>query len=588
VNQTTTTDDRRATFLKYMLRYRRQLFEGFICLILTQAIGLAGPWVLKLSIDYITAGTVSPGHLAQYAGLLVAIAVAASVFRYGMRMKMIGASRDMEYDLRNDLFQHLEKLSISFFHRMRTGDIMARATNDLGYVRNFWGPGVMHLSGAIVIPFAAALMFVLDAKLAILTLIPVPIVALSVYGLKRAITVRAERRQAQFAEMTTMAQENFSGIRVVKAYATEEREVAWFEKACEEYLRRNMSLVKLDGLLFPLLGLLVGTMMTIIIAVGGRAAIAGTMTLGDLAAFLSYAMMLMWPTAALGWVVNLYQTALAALKRINEILTEEPEIADTPGVAPDGRIEGAIEFRNVAFQYDGQSEPVLKDISFKIPKGSTVAIVGRTGSGKSTLVHLIPRLFDPQRGTLFIDGRDARKIPLHVLRQNVGFVPQEPFLFSDTIASNIAYGVDGIPDDKVKNAARISHILEEIEEFPRGISTRLGERGVNLSGGQKQRITISRATIKEPKILVLDDALSSVDTETEEKILRDFLRVTAGTTTIVISHRISTVKNADVIVVLEDGKVAEQGSHADLLAQNGIYADMYRRQLLEQEIEDTS
>jgi ATP-binding cassette subfamily B protein len=328
--------------------------------------------------------------------------------------------------------------------------------------------------------------------------------------------------------------------------------------------------------------------MTIIVAAGGRAAIAGTMTLGDLAAFLTYAMMLMWPTAAIGWVVNMYQTALAALNRINEILAAEPEIADPPGVAPDGRIEGAIEFRNVAFQYDGQSEPVLKDISFKIPKGSTVAIVGRTGSGKSTLVHLIPRLFDPNKGELFIDGRDIRKIPLNVLRQHVGFVPQEPFLFSDTIASNIAYGVDGVSTDKVMDAARISHILEEIEEFPRGVDTGLGERGVNLSGGQKQRITISRATIKKPKILVLDDALSSVDTETEEKILQNLLHTTAGTTRIVISHRISTVQNADFIVVLDDGKVAEQGSHAQLLAQNGIYADMYRRQLLEQEIEEAS
>jgi ATP-binding cassette subfamily B protein len=553
---------------------------------MTRAVGLVAPKLLGFCIDYVETGTVSAGRLALFAGLFLMVSLVVAAFLYGMRMNLITASRDMEYDLRNDLFTHLERLSPSFFRRVRTGDIMARATNDLNYVRNFLGPGIMHLAGAIVIPFAAILMFSIDARLAVLSLIPVPVVSTLVYLLRKSIHTRAELRQAQFSEISAMAQENFSGIRVVKAYASDDREIAAFDGACREYIDRNMSLARIDGLLFPLLGLLVGMMLAIIVTVGGRAVIQGRITLGDLTAFFGYVGMLMWPTAAIGWVVNMYQTATAALKRINEIFMEEPEIADAPDVLPVTDIEGGLEFKNVEFQYDGQSEPVLKDVSFKIPTGSTVAIVGRTGAGKSTLVHLIPRLFDPLKGSVLIDGHDVRKLPLEVLRQNVGFVPQEPFLFSTTVSSNIAYGADEASSIEIAEAARVSHILEDLDSFPDGMDTGLGERGVNLSGGQKQRITIGRASIGRPKIIVLDDALSSVDTETEEKILADLLDATAGSTRIVISHRISTVKNADSIVVLDDGRVAEQGTHTDLLAQDGLYADMYRRQLLEEEIEE--
>jgi len=553
---------------------------------LRNLIGLVPPWLLKICIDSIEKDRASPVYLAGFGALMLAAVLVASAFRYGMRMNMIRASRDMEYDLRNDLFGHLETLPASFFHKMKTGDIMARATNDLNYVRNLLGPGIMHISGAIVVPFIAVLLFVLDPKLASLSLIPIPVISVMVYLLRRSVRARAERCQEQFSEISALAQENFSGVRVVKAYASEDREVEVFDNACKEYLHRNMSLARVDGLFGPLLGLLVGAMVAIIIGVGGHGVIAGRMTVGELTAFLTYTMMMVWPTMAIGWVVNMHQSASAALGRINKIFMAEPEIADPQEAVPLGRIEGAIEFRNVSFQYDANDAPVLKDISVEIPNGSTVAIVGRTGSGKSTLVRLLPRLFDPTIGTVLIDGRDIRQMPLKALRQSIGFVPQETFLFSDTIRSNIAYGVDEVPESEILDAARVSHILEDFEALPDGIDTLLGERGVNLSGGQKQRITVGRALMTKPRILVLDDALSSVDTGTEEKILQDLLHATEKHTRIIISHRISTVKDADIILVLDDGKIVEKGKHAELLARDGLYAVLYRSQLLEEEIQD--
>lgn len=585
MNNNNTRQNRKPTFIKYMMPYRHKLMVGMVCLIIAQGLGLVAPWLLKICIDSIGQGTASSLYLARFAGLLVGVALVALVFGYAMRMNLITASRDMEYDLRNDLFRHLQTLSASFFHTMKTGDIMARATNDVNYVRNFWGPGVMNIAGAIMIPFAVVLMFAINAQLALLAFIPLPIVTTLVYLLRTSVHARAERCQEQYSTMSALAQENFTGIRVVKSYAIEDREIAAFDAACMKYLNRNMSLARLDGLFHPLFGMVIGMVMTIIVTVGGRDVINGTMTLGDLTAFLSYSMMMMWPTAAIGWSVSLYQSGGAALARINQILTTEPEIADAPDALPGAKIAGEIEFRNVWFQYDGQNEPVLRDISLKIPKGATVAVVGRTGSGKSTLVNLVPRLLDPAKGAVLIDGQDVRNIPLQTLRHHVGFVPQETFLFSDTVRSNISYGVDGVPESEILNAGRLSHILEELKEFPHGLDTMLGERGVNISGGQKQRVTIGRALIKKPKILVLDDALSSVDTETEEKILHDLVHAVTDTTKIIISHRISTVKEADTIVVIDNGTIVASGTHDELLTQGGIYAGMYQKQLLEGEIE---
>jgi ATP-binding cassette subfamily B protein len=465
---------------------------------------------------------------------------------------------------------------------MRTGDIMARVTNDLNAVRMLMGPAIMYSANTIVFT-AAALWFMVhnSPKLTLYAFLPLPIVSVTIQYFGRRIHERFERIQAMFSDISARAQENFSGARMVRAYVQEEAEIAAFETANEEYVSRSLKLVRLMGMLWPTLELMLGLALVLILWMGGREVLAGRMQIGAFTAFNIYMMQLTFPIIALGWVVSIFQRGTASLVRLNEIMQEQPEIKNEPG-AQDRQVQGEIEFRGLNFEYDGKR--VLRDLNLKIPAGSSMAIVGPTGSGKSTLVNLIPRIYDAAPGSVLVDGRPVRDFSLESLRRNVGFVPQETFLFSDRIRENIALGVESASDEEVRDAADSANIAGDIESFPEGYQTVVGERGITLSGGQKQRTAIARALIRNPCILILDDALSSVDTHTEDKILNHLREVMRGRTTIFISHRVSTVRNADRIAVLHGGRIVEQGTHDELIALDGYYNDLYNKQLLEEEL----
>jgi ATP-binding cassette subfamily B protein len=519
-----------------------------------------------------------------YSLLLVAVVAAKGIFQFLTRWIVIGISREIEFDMRNDLFRHLESLSYSYYQRTRTGDIMARATNDLNAVRMLLGPAIMYSANTVVFT-AGALIFMLSIspKLTLYAFLPLPIVSIVVQYFGRRIHERFERIQAMFSDISARAQENFSGARVIRAYAQEEAEIASFESANREYIARSLKLVRLMGMLWPTLETLLGLAIVLVLWLGGREVLLGHMTVGGFVAFNTYMIQLTWPVIALGWVINIFQRGTASLVRISEILREQPEITDEAGVraAPE-LVRGEIEFRNLNFSYNGTR--VLSDIDLHIPAGTSVAIVGPTGSGKSTLVSLIPRIFDAAPGSVLLDGRPIIEYPLETLRRNIGFVPQETFLFSDTVLENIAFGTEHADETQVRGAAEGASIAADIEAFPDEYSTTVGERGITLSGGQKQRTAIARAIIRDPRILVLDDALSSVDTQTEDKILNHLGEIMRGRTTIFISHRVSTVRNADRIVVLHGGRIVEMGTHEELLARNGYYTDLYNKQLLEEEL----
>jgi ATP-binding cassette subfamily B multidrug efflux pump len=575
----------------YLKRYRIGLIWGSMCVLLTNGIAVQFPQVLRHAINDLHSGVTSQ-KLLKYALAIIAVFVAKGIFQFLTRWIVIGISRDIEFDLRNDLFAHLERLSHSYYQRNRTGDIMARATNDLNAVRNLLGPAIMYSANTIVFTaLAVGYMLKISPKLTIFAFLPLPVVSIVIQYFGRRIHERFERIQAMFSDISARAQENFSGARVIRAYVQEQAEIAAFEGANQEYIRRSLGLVRLMGMLWPTLELMLGIAVVIVLWLGGRQVLAGKMDVGDFVAFNTYMAQLMWPVIALGWVINLFQRGTASMARIQEIFSQKPEIADAPQIgagSPDvvREIEGEVEFRDLNFGYDGV--PVLKDVNLRIPAGSSLAIVGPTGSGKTTLVSLIPRIYDASADSVLIDGRPIREYTLDSLRRQIGFVPQETFLFSDTIRENIAYGLSQEDStaslDQIKAAAEAANIANDIDGFPDGYETMVGERGITLSGGQKQRTAIARALLRSPRILILDDALSSVDTHTEDKILNHLREIMRGRTTIFISHRVSTVRNADRIAVLHQGRVVELGTHDELIARSGYYTDLYNKQLLEEEL----
>ena len=569
----------------YLARYKKRYVVGFITLLITQTVGITIPLIIKSGIDGLSIG-VAHGRLLLFGGLLVGAALAKAFFQFWMRWILIGISRDVEYDLRNDLFSHLMILSPRYYTVTRTGDLMSKLTNDLNAVRNMVGPGIMYSANTLVVGIATiGLMLHLDWQLTVLTLIPLPLASFAVKIFGQRIHDRFEKIQAMYSVVTEKVRENLAGVRVIRAFCQEAAESAQFDRMNQEFVEKNKRLIWITSFLWPALTLLFAIAFMLIMVVGGRHVISGLITVGTFTAFNIYLTYLIWPIIALGWVTNLVQRGLASLERLNTIFAAQPEIDDRD-VPEHGLVvlKGEIEFRDLTFGYNGKQ--ILKNINLRIPAGKTVAVVGATGSGKSTLVNLIPRLYDaPGEGMVLLDGVPIRQIPLKTLRRHIGFVPQETFLFSDTLRENIKFGAAATSDAEVVRAAEISNILPDILGFPKGFDTLVGERGLTLSGGQKQRTAISRAVIRDPRILILDDALSSVDTYTEEKILSQLTGMMAGRTTLLISHRVSTIQNADEIVVLHEGEIVERGTHAQLLALNGAYTELYNKQLIEEELE---
>ena len=580
--------------IPYVLRYRLRLTFGLACVFGTASVSLLSPWVLKYAIDDLSA-MVTRVKLAQYAALLLGIAVTGGCFRFLSRRVIVGVSREIEYDLRNDFYAHLQRLSVSYFQSVRTGDIMSRATNDLSAVRLMVGPAIMYsASTLIVFVVAIAMMLSIDMRLTLIAFIPLPLVTLSVKFFGAAIHRRFEHIQAQLSEISAVVQESLSGVRVIRAYGQERAALNRFAQANQEYLNRNRGLIILQGLFSPSLSLFLGLSALLVLWLGSRSVVLERISVGELVAFNAYLVMLSWPVIAFGWITNMLQRGMASWKRMLPILDTVPEIADTEQTTKREQVEsiqGRLELRHLTFAYgDGDGSPVLRDVSLRIDPGQTVALVGATGSGKSTLLNLIPRLYDPPPGTIFIDDVDVRELPLASLRGAIGFVPQEPFLFSDTIAENIAFGSFDKTTDKafdqiaVQRMAAVANLDTDIKEFSNEYQTIVGERGITLSGGQKQRTAIARALMVDPRIIILDDALSAVDTYTEERILSQLNSELRDRTALIVSHRISTVRQADLIVVLQNGSVVERGSHDELLAYGGVYADLHRKQLLEDEL----
>ncbi len=565
--------------------YRTGLLLGALCVASANVIALIQPQVLQHSVDDLYRG-VTAEKLGRYALSIFAIAVASGLFKYAMRELVIAISRRMEYDLRNQLFVHLETLPVPWYQDHRTGEIMSIATNDMSAVRMMLGPGLMYTVNTVTVGIVSVVfMLGISPRLTLYSLLPLPLVSLSVWYFGKRVHSLFEGVQERFAKISAHVQENLGGMRVVRAFAAERSQSLQFEEENEAFRAENLGLIRTSGFFIPTLTLFSGAGALLALWVGGREAVHGHITLGQFVAFTVYLGMLNWPMVALGWVINLFQRGMASFGRITRILDEVPSIASAPGAVRPDATPGTLEFRNLSFTYPGATTPALRDVSFRVPAGSTVALVGRTGSGKSTVLAMLPRLFDPPPGTVLLDGRDVRDLDLDWLRAQLAVVPQEPFLFSATIAENVAYGVPAEDPVAIRAAARVAHLEGDVDGFPDGFATRVGERGITLSGGQKQRTAIARAVLRPTPVLLLDDCLSSVDTQTEEAILAGLRGEMRRRTTLIVAHRVSTVRDADEILVFEDGAIVERGRHDDLLALGGRYAALHRAQQLEEELE---
>jgi ATP-binding cassette subfamily B protein len=570
--------------INYFAPYKRTMIIGIACVFMTNLVRMGAPLVLRHAVDELAAN-ITHAKLLQYAGLLILIAMMQGVFLFTQRRLLINMSRDIEYDLRSDFYAHLQKLPFEFYQTHRTGDLMARATNDLSAVRMIVGPALMYsmntvFAMALLVPLMAAISW----RLTLLAFLSMPLVASATNYFSKRIHDRFEKVQEYFGTVSNRAQESLAGVRVIRAYAQENAQIDSFKLVNREFVNRNLKLIRLSGVFHPILQFFIGLGFIAVLWYGGSLVIGGTISIGQFVQFTLYLGYLVWPMIALGWVINIFQRGMASMGRMHNIMSIEPAIRDAANKSDITAIRGEIEFRNLTFTYGEARDAALKNIELHIEAGQTVAFVGAVGSGKSTLMNLVTRLLDAEPGQVLIDGRPIREIPLGVLRGSIGYVPQETFLFSETIAENIAFGVEHTTREEIERAATEAGIIEDILEFPEGFDTIVGERGITLSGGQKQRTAIARALIRRPKILILDDALSSVDTYTEENILAHLRRIMVGRTSLIVSHRVSTVKDADLIVVLEDGAIAERGTHDSLVARGGIYAELYEKQLLEEEL----